>query len=152
LSKRVLIERQEMTAQDRRKLHSQLSGARGNGGGVLMGVMAGSLSEGVDYPESLLDAVIVVGLPLEKPDLTTNSLIEYYDFKFGRGWDYGYIYPAVNRALQAAGRCIRSETDRGAIILLDERFRWKNYAKVLPEADYIVTEEPVKYLRKFFSG
>ena len=124
-----------MTAVDRRRLHSQLPGARKDGGAVLMGVMAGSLSEGVDYPKSLLDAVVVVGLPLKRPDLTTNALIEYYDFKFARGWDYGYTYPAVNRALQAAGRCIRSETD----------------AKVLPEADYVVTEEPVKYLKKFFS-
>ncbi|MFH1836157.1 MAG: ATP-dependent DNA helicase [Methanobacteriota archaeon] len=150
--KQFMVERKEMTKEDRRKLYLKV--AKGGGEGrVIMGVQAGSFSEGVDYPEGMLSAVFVVGLPLEKPNLETQALIDYYDVQFARGWDFGYIYPAMNRSLQAAGRCIRSEDDRGAIVLLDERFRWANYSKCFPpDHDYIVTETPTKYLEKFFEN
>ncbi len=150
-SKEVVAERQDMKKADRRRVFNRLVNLRGDGGGVLMGVQAGGFSEGLDYAGNLLDAVVIVGLPLEHPTLETQALIDYYDFRFERGWDYGYIYPAMNRALQAAGRCIRSETDRGAIILLDERFKWGNYRKCFPsDFDFIVTEKPGKYLQRFF--
>jgi DNA excision repair protein ERCC-2 len=150
--KQVVAERREMKKDDRRRLFNRLMGLRDDGGGVLMAVQAGSFSEGLDYADNLLDAVVIVGLPLEYPNLETQALIDYYDFKYERGWDYGYIYPAVNRSLQAAGRCIRSETDRGAIILLDERFKWANYRKCYPsDFEFITTEQPVKYLERFFS-
>ncbi|MBU4406136.1 MAG: hypothetical protein KKB24_00955, partial [Candidatus Altiarchaeota archaeon] len=151
IKKSILTERREMKKDDRIQLCNRLVNLSANGGGILLGVQAGSLSEGVDYANNLLDAVIVVGLPLETPTLEIKSLIEYYDFKFERGWDYGYIYPAMNRALQAAGRCIRSETDRGAIVLMDERFKWQNYRKCFPkDFEFVTTEIPTKYLRRFF--
>jgi len=149
--KLILTERQGMKKDERIQLCNRLINLADNGGGILLGVQAGSLSEGVDYANNLLDAVIVVGLPLETPTLEVKSLIEYYDFKFERGWDYGYIYPAMNRALQAAGRCIRSETDKGVIVLMDERFSWKNYRKCFPrDFEFITTEIPSKYVRRFF--
>jgi len=148
LGKRMLTEKQDMSKSQKRQLHKRLLEEKT---AVLMGVQAGSLSEGVDYPDNTLDTVIIVGLPLEKPDLETNALIEYYDFKFDRGWDYGYIYPAMNRALQAAGRCIRSETDKGAIVFMDERFMWRNYSKCFPaDLKLVVTEKPEEYLGRFF--
>ncbi len=151
IKKSILVERQGMKKEDRVQLCNQLVNSTASGGGILLGVQAGSLSEGVDYANNLLDAVIVVGLPLETPTLEIKSLIEYYDFKFERGWDYGYIYPAMNRALQAAGRCIRSETDRGAIVLMDERFKWQNYRKCFPkDFEFVTTEIPTKYVRRFF--
>jgi DNA excision repair protein ERCC-2 len=67
------------------------------------------------------------------PDLETKQLIEYFDKKFKRGWDYGYVFPAFNKVLQNAGRCIRSETDRGVIIFLDERYAWPMYSRCFPE-------------------
>ncbi len=151
LNKYMLIEKQEMKKDDRVQLYGKLQNSHNENGGILMGVQAGSFSEGLDYANNLLDGVIIVGLPLDKPNLEIKSLIEYYDFKFNRGWDYGYIYPAMNRALQAAGRCIRSETDRGVIILMDERFLWRNYSKCLPkDFEFIVSEVPEKYVRRFF--
>jgi len=147
--KAILAERQDMKKDDRIQLHNQLMNAKGT---FLLGVQAGSMSEGVDYANNILSAVIVVGLPLEIPNLETKSLIEYYDFKYERGWDYGYIYPAMNRALQAAGRCIRSETDKGAIVLMDERFKWHNYAKCFPaDFEFTVSEIPEKYIKRFFA-
>lgn len=153
LPKPMLIERREMNKGQKKELYTRLTRMKENGGGILMGVQAGSLSEGVDYPDNMLSAVLIVGLPLEKPDLETQALIDYYDFKFQRGWDYGYTYPAMNRALQAAGRCIRSETDKGAIILMDERYRWANYRKCLPDDfEFKITENPEEHLKKFFSA
>lgn len=152
LKKDILIEKQGMDKDDRIELYRHLVNLMDGRGGVLLGVQAGSLSEGVDYANNMLDAVVIVGLPLEAPNLETKALIEYYDFVFERGWDYGYIYPAMNRVLQAAGRCIRSETDKGAIILMDERFKWKNYSKCFPfDMDFVVTEAPARYLRGFFN-
>ena len=75
------------------------------------------------YEQKLYDelkGVVIVGLPLQKPDLETEALISYYNEKFNRGWDYGYLFPAFNKCLQSAGRCIRSEKDRGVIIFLDK--------------------------------
>lgn len=102
-------------------------------GAALLGVITGSFGEGIDLPGDYLKGVIIVGLPLQKPDLETKALIDYYNKKFAKGWDYGYLFPAFNKTLQSAGRCIRSETDKGAIIFLDERYSWANYYKCFPQ-------------------
>ncbi|OYT27211.1 MAG: hypothetical protein B6U97_02160 [Candidatus Altiarchaeales archaeon ex4484_96] len=149
--KRILVERRNMSKQERVELHNRLANLADDGGGLLLGVQAGSMSEGMDYANNLLDAVVIVGLPLKTPNLEVKSLIDYYDFRFERGWDYGYIYPAMNRALQAAGRCIRTETDKGVIVFMDERFKWRNYAKCFPqELELIVSETPGKYISRFY--
>jgi DNA excision repair protein ERCC-2 len=62
------------------------------------------------------------------------ALIAYYEKKFTKrhGRNYAYVYPTMNRVLQAAGRCIRSETDRGVIVLMDKRFTWSSYQATYP--------------------
>lgn len=124
--------------------------ATSKNGGILLGVSGGSFAEGIDYPGDLLNGVVVVGLPLARPDLHTQEIIKYYDKKFGQGWDYGYIYPAINKCLQSSGRCIRSETDRGAVIFLDERFAWQRYFMCFPKEGLIVSKEYGKMLKGFF--
>lgn len=119
-------------------------------GGVLLGVIGANFAEGVDFPGDLLNGVIVVGLPLARPDLKTKEIMKYYDHKFGRGWDYGYVYPAMSKCFQSAGRCIRSETDKGAVIYLDERFTWKNYFDCFPREGLIVSKDYEKLLKDFF--
>lgn len=150
-AKPLLVEQQDMTKEDRMELYKKLVKFKNSGGAVLCAVLAGSLSEGIDYANNLLSAVIVVGLPLDFPDLETKALINYYDEKFKAGWKYGYIYPAMNKVVQAAGRGIRSEKDRGVIVLLDERYKWQNFSKCLPK-DFaqIVTEKPEIYIKRFF--
>jgi len=108
-------------------------------------------SEGIDLPGDFLKTVIVVGLPLEKPSLEIKELISYYDKKFSRGWDYGYVYPAIIKVLQNAGRCIRSETDKGVIVFLDERFAWESYYKCLPtDQDIKISKLYEKKIEEFF--
>lgn len=121
-------------------------------GAVLLAVAGGSFSEGIDLPGDLLKAVVVVGLPLARPDLETQELITYYDRRFGKGWDYGYVYPAIIKILQSAGRCIRSETDRGVVVFLDERYIWQSYKKCFPSNMHTQIERnPLPLIQKFFS-
>jgi len=120
-------------------------------GSCLLGVVGANFAEGVDLPGDLLQGVVIVGIPLEHPDLETESLIQYYKERFNAGWDYGYIYPAMNRAIQAAGRCIRSENDRGVVVFMDERFVWKNYFRLLPKSwKFLITKDPERRIREFF--
>lgn len=148
-SKKLFWEKSEMTKEEKGQLLSSFHAER-KSGGVLLGVTGANFAEGVDFPGDLLNGVIIVGLPLAKPDLITRELIAYYETKFGRGWDYGYTYPAMNKCFQSAGRCIRSETDRGAIIYLDERFTWHNYFCCFPREGIIVSSRYSQILSSFF--
>jgi DNA excision repair protein ERCC-2 len=120
-------------------------------GGVLLGVTAANFAEGVDFPGDLLQGVIVVGLPLAKPTLKTKEIIKYYDQKYGKGWDYGYIFPAMSKCVQSAGRCIRSETDKGVVIFLEERFAWQRYYECFPDRIGLrVSKQYNKLIKEFF--
>ncbi len=121
-------------------------------GAALLGCSSGSFGEGIDLPGEYLKGVIVVGLPLSKPDLETKKLIEYYDMKFGKGWEYGYIYPAILKAIQNAGRCIRSKQDKGVRIFVDERYAWQKYLSCFPkEWEMITTSMPITAIEDFFN-
>ncbi len=130
-SKTVFLEKQGLTKGEKEELLEKYKSYK-NVGAVLLGCTSGSFGEGIDLPGDFLKGVVIVGLPLQRPDLETKALIEYYDKKFQKGWDYGYVFPAFNRTLQSAGRCIRSETDRGVIVFLDERYAWPQYMRCFP--------------------
>jgi len=74
----------------------------------------------------------VVGPPLPTYDLERELMREYYQRKYGAGFDYAYTIPAMAKAVQAAGRVIRSETDKGLIILMDRRFLEPSYSQSMP--------------------
>ncbi|MDP3990272.1 MAG: ATP-dependent DNA helicase [archaeon] len=150
LSKKELFwEKSSMSKEEKEEFLQKFKDKKKTGA-VLLGVTGGSFAEGVDFPGDLLQGVVIIGLPLGKPDLMTKKTIAYYDLKFGRGWDYGYTFPAINKCLQSAGRCIRSEKDRGAVIYLDERFAWPKYFSCFPREGLIVTKEYEKFLKEFF--
>jgi len=118
---------------------------------MLIAVQGGSLAEGYDYPNGIMKGAIMVGIALDEMSLEVQALIDYYEGKFGKGWEYGYLFPAVVRALQASGRMIRSEEDRGIAVFLDERFKWKNYTRCFPrDFEYVITHEPEKITRMFW--
>ncbi len=146
---KTLVERRNMSKRQKNRLYDLLRSR----GGILLGVQAGSLSEGVDYEDNILKAVIIVGLPLSPPTLEVKNLQQYYVNKFGRdkGELYSYIYPAIGKVLQAGGRGIRSETDIGVIILMDYRFAYPIYRKCLPpDYSFKVTDEAERLCREFF--
>jgi DNA excision repair protein ERCC-2 len=90
-------------------------------GTVLIGVAGGRLSEGIDYPNQELEAVVMVGIPYPKPTAKREALRRFLDVKTGKGWEYTVEAPATRAILQACGRMIRSEHDRGLAIILDRR-------------------------------
>src|SRR3989344_945226 len=148
--KKLFWEKAEMSKEEKEDLLNKFKEARKEGG-VLLAVTGANFAEGIDLPGDLLQGVIVVGLPLARPGIKTKEIINYYEKKFGRGWDYGYIYPAMNKCLQSSGRCIRTENDRGVVVYLDERFAWEKYYNCLPKEGLIVTQKFEEHLRKFFN-
>ncbi|MGC8586466.1 MAG: ATP-dependent DNA helicase [Candidatus Micrarchaeia archaeon] len=114
------------------ELENMLESFRKSTNSILMGVMGGSLSEGVDYPGNVIKGVVIVGVPLAKPTLETKARISYYEKKFqGKGIEYAYIMPAVIKGIQAAGRAIRSESDRAVVVFMDKRYRWRIYYPIM---------------------
>jgi len=115
-------------------------------GGVLLGVSGGKLAEGIDYKGEALQGVAVVGLPLAVFDEIQREIINYYTRKYGRdkGMLIAYILPAINRGLQAAGRVIRAETERGVMLFCDRRFCSSGPGGVLPFLPSWVQEEMVE--------
>jgi DNA excision repair protein ERCC-2 len=99
-------------------------------GTVLLGVAGGRLSEGIDYPNQELEAVVVVGIPYPRPSAKHEALRRFLDSTTGKGWEYTVEAPATRAILQACGRMIRSEHDRGIAIVLDRRAT--SFAKSLP--------------------
>ena len=150
--RKIFVEERRLNKEEKQGLLDSFADRKDEKDAVLLGVAAGSFGEGIDFPGEVLKGVFIVGLPLQRPDLETKELIDFYDEKFGKGWDYGYSFPAMNRAIQAAGRCIRSETDEGVIVYMDERYEWSNYRKVFPDSKKMVsTRAPWKEIEEFFS-
>ncbi|MCD6478885.1 MAG: ATP-dependent DNA helicase [Candidatus Diapherotrites archaeon] len=150
LDRKILVQKENMSAKERFALLSEFRKSAGKGA-VLLAVAAGSFAEGIDYIGEQLLGAIIVGIPLREMDLEQKCLIEYYQHKFGAGWHYAYIYPAITRAIQAAGRVIRDRNDRGVVVFLDKRYLWQNYAKCFPgDMKKIVTTEPEKYIAEFW--
>lgn len=100
----------------------------------LMGfcVMGGIFSEGIDLAEDKLIGAVIIGTGLPQVCRERELLIQYFDGQGLRGFDYAYLYPGMNKVLQSAGRVIRTEEDRGVILLLDERFRDARYQEIFP--------------------
>jgi Rad3-related DNA helicase len=95
-------------------------------------VLGGSFSEGVDLPGSRLIGSIIVGVGLPGLSGERNILQEYYQNKSEMGYQYAYVYPGMNRVLQAAGRVIRTEYDRGIVVLIDDRYASPEYQRLFP--------------------
>ena len=147
---RVMIERREMRKEEKNRLYETL---RDDTDGILLAVQGGSFSEGMDYESNTLKAIIVVGLPLSPPTLEVKMIEGYYVRKYGAetGRNYGYLYPAITKVLQAAGRGIRSEQDRCIIVLMDYRFAQYPYKKCLPsDFNETYTSRSEDYCKTFF--
>lgn len=95
-------------------------------------VLGGIFSEGIDLKEDRLIGTAIVGTGLPMVCNEREIFRRYYDERNGYGFDYSYLYPGMNKVLQAAGRVIRTVTDTGVILLLDERFTTRAYQNVFP--------------------
>lgn len=120
-------------------------------------VLGGIYAEGIDLRGERLIGTIIVGVGLPQIGPEQDMIRDYYDRRDGRGFDYAYRYPGMNKVLQAAGRVIRDESERGVVVLIDQRFtspayrplfpqHWRHYAAV---RDGRMLEER---LRRFWTG
>lgn len=96
-------------------------------------VMGGIYSEGIDLAGDSLIGAVVVGIGMPGLSYEREAISAYYDEKYEEGKQFAYIYPGMNRVLQAAGRVIRREDDRGVIVLIDDRFDDPIYKKIIPK-------------------
>lgn len=103
---------------------------------ILFAVQGGVFSEGIDYAGDMVIGAFVVGPPLPNFDFEREKMKAYYEEYYKAGFDYAYTFPAMAKAVQAAGRVIRSESDKGIIILMDDRFLDKSYSQSLPQDWY----------------
>jgi Rad3-related DNA helicase len=96
-------------------------------------VLGGIFSEGIDLIGNRLNGVVVVGVGLPQLSFERNLIKEHFSKSGKSGYDYAYVFPGMNKVLQAGGRLIRSEDDQGTIVLVDDRFLQRRYQSLLPE-------------------
>ena len=97
------------------------------------GVLGGIFSEGIDLKGDRLIGAIIIGVGHPMICFEREIIKEYYDKKSNCGYEYSYMYPGMNKVLQAAGRVIRTEEDRGTVLLIDDRFLHQRYRRLFPK-------------------
>lgn len=129
---KVLSQRKDMTQKEKAEFLEKFDDPTP---GYLVGfcVMGGIYSEGVDLAGDSLIGAVVVSIGMPSLSYEREALTEYYEDRFEMGKQYAYIFPGMNRVLQAAGRVIRREDDRGVIVLVDDRFDDPIYKKSIPD-------------------
>ncbi|WP_102265091.1 ATP-dependent DNA helicase [Mesobacillus jeotgali] len=112
-----------------------LESFKADGSGSLVGfaVLGGIFSEGVDLKGDRLNGVIVVGVGLPQIGFERDLIKQHFSSTGKNGYDYAYVYPGMNKVLQAGGRLIRSEKDTGTILLIDDRYLQFKYQSLLPD-------------------
>lgn len=100
---------------------------------VFLFVMGGIFGESIDLIGDMLSGVLIVGVGIPALSPFNNVLRSHYDVAFQNGFDYAYTYPGLNKVIQAVGRVIRTETDRGVAILFDDRFTTRKYLSLYPD-------------------
>lgn len=151
----ILMQSQYMKEQEREGFLAEFERDRANS---LIGfcVMGGIFSEGIDLTEDRLIGAVIVGTGLPQVCVEREILQNYFDEKGENGFDYAYLYPGANKVLQAAGRVIRTENDRGVVLLLDDRFLTRKYRGIFPREwegfDIVRLPDAAGRLEKFWNG
>lgn len=150
----VLIQRPQMTEEQRDQYLDSLR--RHDESHLLLGVTGGIFAEGVDYPGDMAIGVIVISPSLPAVGYERELLHEYFEEICGRGMEYAYIYPGMNRVIQAVGRLIRTSEDRGIVVLVGERFAEEEFQSLLPvywfrrSGDIEITDRYERSVREFW--
>ena len=109
-------------------------------------VVGGAFGEGIDLVSDRLIGAVIVGIGMPRINFISDQIAEYYNNKDYSGHDYAYLNPGMNKVMQALGRVIRSETDRGAVLLIDERYLTNDYRDLFKAEwrDYEVAFSPLE--------
>ena len=136
----------ERRGMSQRELADSVERFRLSEGCVLFCVLGGRISEGIDFPDRALELAVIVGVPFPRPTARLRALRRYYDMRFGDGRGFVSVIPASRKMRQAIGRLIRSETDRGAAVILDRR------VAVLRDVDARCSDDIAGDVARFFLG
>lgn len=128
---KLLIQETNMSENERAGFLSHFS-SYGEATLLAFAVMGGIFGEGIDLKGEYLSGVLIVGVGLPQVCAERDIIKEYYQRKTGNGFDFAYTFPGLNKVQQAAGRVIRSEFDRGFVILIDDRFTTPRYRSIMP--------------------
>ncbi|MCR4792561.1 MAG: ATP-dependent DNA helicase [Lachnospiraceae bacterium] len=147
----IILQQESMTEQEKEEFLAHFTGENE---GSLIGfcVMGGMFSEGIDLKGDSLIGAICVGPGIPGVDLEHDILKEFYDSTRGSGYEYAYMFPGMNKVLQAAGRVIRTEEDSGIVVLLDKRFLSPGYQKLFPREWTSVKVTDLDHIRADVTG
>jgi DNA excision repair protein ERCC-2 len=149
----VIAQRPGFSDTDQREVLAALQSGEPH---LLLAVLGGIFAEGVDYPGEMLSQVIVVSPGLPQYNLERELLKGYYQEFYEHGFGYAYLIPGLTRVVQAAGRLLRSDDDRGVIVVMGRRFLDPRYMRLLPEEwtlgdpEALIYEDPEAAIREFF--
>lgn len=150
----VFMQAPRTSLAQRRALLDRFRGARGPR--VLMAVSGGVFGEGIDLPGDELLGALIVGPCLPPIGFQTAAMARHFEATRQAGFAYAMLYPGMQRVVQAAGRVIRREDDRGVVVLIGQRFTRPEIVECLPEDWYsydpseLVPEHPLAALREFW--
>jgi Rad3-related DNA helicase len=151
-----IIQKPGMKDDDRNIVLEALK--KGDKQNLLLAVMGGIFSEGVDYYGDMAIGVIVISPALPLVSFERELLRQYYEEKQNAGMEYAYIFPGMNKVIQSVGRLIRSVTDKGIVVLIGERFADEQFNNFLPEywfkqqGDIEITDDYIPVIREFWSS
>ncbi len=148
-----MIQHENMTEEEKEEFLEAFSAEEGV---TKLGlcVLGGIFGEGIDLQDDRLIGTVIVGTGLPMVGDERELFRYYYDENGRNGFDYAYLYPGINKVLQAAGRVIRTASDRGCILLLDDRFATSQYASLFPRewknVKYVNYDELSEGLKDFW--
>lgn len=129
----LIIQKSDMNQQEKQEFLDHFRRESKERGVLALSVLGGVFSEGIDLVGEDLIGVIIIGVGLPQISFEQDLIRTYYREKFNRGYEFAYIYPGMNKVIQAAGRVIRTASDTGIIILADDRYTAEVYSDLFPE-------------------
>jgi DNA excision repair protein ERCC-2 len=151
-----IIQRPQMDTSAREEVINQLK--ERSQPALLLAVLGGIFAEGIDLRGDMCIGVIIFSPGLPKVSYERELIARYFDKKEGSGFAYAYLYPGINKVIQAAGRLIRSAQDKGIIVLVDDRFADREVIELLPAywfkepSSVAITTEYQEVIRSFWAG
>jgi len=126
----IVVQKPKMSESERAEFLSMFEA--GDKGLIGLCVLGGIFAEGIDLIGDKLVGVMIISVGLPVLGGEKALIKEYYDVQINKGFEYAYRYPGFNKVMQAAGRVIRSESDKGIVVLVDQRYTKREYKELYP--------------------
>jgi DNA excision repair protein ERCC-2 len=151
----ILLQKPRMTEREKEEFLKKFS-ADNDRTLLGMAVLGGMFSESIDLVGDKLSGAIIVGVGMPQICEERNIIRDFFEEKYGKGFEYAYVYPGMNKVLQAAGRVIRTEKDRGVVLLIDDRYGQRDYRSLFPshwsDPESVSSPEEVRSFLEEFWG